>query len=89
MIEKDPEPIHGWFGLTYSSYLVLPRTVLQSMPVEWQERFVDLLEELGEAMTKAGIEQPAGYWVRPTDGKRFIKETLPHYRHAPNVLERT
>lgn len=31
-------PIHGFFGLSYSNYLVLPRTLMQSMPVAWQER---------------------------------------------------
>jgi len=41
-------PIHGYFGLTYSNYLVAPRTVLQSMPLDWQERFVALLNEIDE-----------------------------------------
>jgi hypothetical protein len=38
-------PIHNAFGLTYSSYLVMPRSLLQEMPEEWQRRFVDLCEE--------------------------------------------
>jgi len=35
MTTADPRPpcdIHTWFGLTYANYLVLPRTLLQSMP---------------------------------------------------------
>lgn len=40
--------IHDYFGLTYAQYLVIPRTVLQSMPDEWQTQFVELLGELGE-----------------------------------------
>ena len=43
------EPIHEWFELSYSNYLVIPRSVLQSMPVEWQDRFVAALEEMGKA----------------------------------------
>lgn len=43
MTTDDQEPIHDWFELSYSSYLVLPRSVLQSMPVEWQRQFVELL----------------------------------------------
>jgi hypothetical protein len=39
-------PIHQWFSLSYSNYLVLPRTLLQSMPAEFQERMVACLEEL-------------------------------------------
>lgn len=46
----DNEPIHEWFELTYAQYLTIPRSVLQSMPVEWQRRFVQCLEELGETI---------------------------------------
>lgn len=45
----DDEPIHLWFELSYCNYLVVPRTLLQSMPAEWQAALVDLLDELGEA----------------------------------------
>jgi hypothetical protein len=45
---EESEPIHAWFGLTYANYLVLPRSVLQSMPVEWQRDFVRRLKELDE-----------------------------------------
>ena len=38
-------PIHLWFDLTYASYAVQPRSVLQSLPVPWQKRFVALMEE--------------------------------------------
>lgn len=40
------ESIHGWFGLTYANYLVLPRSVLQSMPEDWQDTFTDCLKQL-------------------------------------------
>lgn len=42
-------PIHAWFGLSYSNYQVIPRTFMQSMPIEWQERMVTCLEELRDA----------------------------------------
>jgi hypothetical protein len=45
----ESEPVHLWFGLTYANYLVLPRSVLQSMPQEWQAKFCTLLDELHEA----------------------------------------
>lgn len=50
IFDDDPEPIHLWFNLTYSSYLVLHRTMLQSMPQEWQARFVRCLGELEDAL---------------------------------------
>lgn len=45
----DRDAIHLHFSLSYANYLVLPRTLLQSMPDEWQARFVGLLDELDDA----------------------------------------
>lgn len=42
-------PIHGWFSLSYCNYLVLNRTLLQRMPIEWQERMVACLREFDAA----------------------------------------
>lgn len=42
--------VHQWFGLSYAQYLTVPRSVLQSMPEDWQQRFVDCLNELDEAI---------------------------------------
>lgn len=41
--------IHTWFNLTYANYLVVPRSVLQSMPEDWQHRFVACLREMEDA----------------------------------------
>lgn len=54
-------PIHEHFGLSYSSYAVLPRTLMQSMPVEWQARMVACLKEMDAAF--AHIEQAPCYDV--------------------------
>ena len=56
------EPIHEWFGLSYAQYLVLPRSILQSMPVPWQRKLVKLLREQDETIPLA-IDQPVSYWV--------------------------
>lgn len=53
-------PIHGWFGLTYANYLVIPRLALQEMPLDWQRRMVALLEE----WEAAGIKTPSYYVLR-------------------------
>jgi len=48
-MEEEYKPrIHDHFGLTYANYMVLPRSILQSMPYSWQERFVELIDELDE-----------------------------------------
>jgi hypothetical protein len=59
----DDDPVHAWFGLSYSNYLVLHRTLMQSMPVEWQRRMVACLEELRAAF--AHLEQAPGYELKP------------------------
>lgn len=46
----DEDPIHLWFGLSYASYLVIPRAVLQSMPHDWQSRLISLMDELNETI---------------------------------------
>lgn len=42
-------PVHEWFGLSYSNYAVLHRSLMQSMPLDWQERIVGLLREFSQA----------------------------------------
>lgn len=61
--ERTTGPIHTWFGLTYSNHQVLPRTLMQSMPVEWQTRMVACMEELRAAFEH--VDQPDGYEVTP------------------------
>lgn len=42
------EPVHEWFELSYAQYLTIPRSILQSMPTDWQVRFVGILQDLDE-----------------------------------------
>ena len=60
------EPVHGYFELSYAHYLVVPRTALQSMPVEWQRRFISCMEELDEAID---WKQSYEVHLRTSDGK--------------------
>lgn len=70
-LKSENEPVHNWFGLTYSSYLVLQRTLLQSMPTDWQQRFISLIKEL-EFATE-GLEIPGTFTVNAKDEKgKFI-----------------
>jgi len=47
--QRTDGPVHCWFGLTYANFAVQHRARLQSMPLEWQRRFVDLMVELSAA----------------------------------------
>jgi hypothetical protein len=93
--ERLDGPVHLWFGLTYSNYLVLPRTLLQSMPVEWQTAFTDLLDELTVAF--AHVDQTefydvtAGYETEDENGDpEFAPYTtgdpIPHYNRGRTFL---
>ncbi len=77
-VPKDDEAIHSFFGLSYSSHLVVPRTVLQSMPARWQRDFVDHLLELDEAAFQLPIPNYYGVVARDTKGK-FTGDPLADY----------
>lgn len=74
----ENEPIHAWFGLSYAKYLVLPRSILQSMPVEWQKDFVKLLEQLDINCINMDVEAPDYSVSAKKDGK-FIKDPFRDY----------
>lgn len=61
--ERLDGPVHEWFGLSYCNYQVIHRTLMQSMPLDWQRRMVACLEELKESFTH--VPQPSGYEVNP------------------------
>lgn len=53
-------PIHGWFGLSYCSYFVMPRVAMEAMPHEWQRKFIGLMDE-ADAL---GMETPDYHILR-------------------------
>jgi hypothetical protein len=59
--------IHDHMGLSYANYLVLPRTLLQSMPEEWQGQFVALLERFDDAF--GHVPQAEAYIVQAAEEK--------------------
>lgn len=75
-MKKD---IHGYFELTYANYLAIPRSVLQTMPEDWQDKFVTLLEELDEKIDwrRNGCE------IRFRDSKgKFMRDEFTDYKHT-------
>ena len=73
--------IHDWFELSYAQYLTIPRSVLQSMPSEWQEIFVKCLEELDEKIDWRPKE--GRYWVKLKDDKgRYVEDPLMDYQRG-------
>jgi len=80
--EQEDGPVHDFFGLTYSSYQVVSRVLAQSMPHEWQARFVTLMEEYEAAFKHLG---PIDYDVRPAVEK-YAEELTDDERNAAGVF---
>lgn len=87
--EVEQEAMHGWFGLSYSNYLVLRRVAIQSMPDEWQVRLRDCLEELRESF--GWVEDEGGvasYRVNALDvSGRFVKDPYSDYQRGRRKLQ--
>ena len=75
------ESVHEWFGLSYASYLVLQRSILQSMPPNWQEKFTELLKEVLDASQE--LDPPSSFMVRATDSNhKFIADPYRDYQRG-------
>lgn len=78
----DDYAVHGWFSLSYSQYLTVPRSILEAMRGEWQARFVELMNELDE--TFDWRPETGNYWVQLKDGEgKYVRDPFMQYRH-PN-----
>jgi hypothetical protein len=86
MYEEDNEPVHLWFGLTYANYLVLHRSLMQSMPVEWQRRMVRCLAEFEDAFRHIERAEQYEVRVRGADG-RYRPDPVPHYNRGRTHVE--
>jgi hypothetical protein len=81
----DSDPIHEWFELSRAQYLTIPRSVLQSMPTEWQQRFTQCLEELDEAFDWR--PESGRYWVQLKNDKgHFVHDPLQDYERGRRRL---
>lgn len=79
-------PMHGWFGLSYANYLVLQRSLIQEMPLKWQERMVALLDELNAAFRiEEGVTTKFEVRIRDEQG-RYRSDPLSQYRHPDHDL---
>jgi hypothetical protein len=74
------EPINTWFELTYAQYLTVPRSIMEAMPLEWQDRMVACLQELDATFDWRPEE--GRYWVElRTANERYARDPLREYRH--------
>lgn len=90
MIAQSDEPIHSYFGLSYDSFVVLHRSIMQSMPVDWQSKMAVLLMEADEAAADLpGMPERYSLIARDERG-RIVKDPYLDYergrRRLPLVL---
>lgn len=71
--------VHDFFGLTYASYLTVPRSVLQSMPAVWQHKFSLLMDELTDLYGGYDMD----YRVNAVDSRgKFKSDPLRNYERG-------
>lgn len=82
---KESFDMETWWGLNYSQYLTIPRSVIQEMPREWQDKFAGLLFELD--YTFDWRPENVTYWcvLRNRETGRYESDILCNYRHDPEV----
>lgn len=73
-------PCWDMFELSYSAYLVLHRVALCAMPVEWQHKFVALMDEMEEIVDTEKF--PGSFHVRAKKNGKFVADPWTDYRHA-------
>ena len=74
------------WGLSYASWLTMPRVLMQAMPDDWQKRMAALLREYAAAYP---AQPNLGTSVRCTSSSGRLVETpgwVTNYRH-PNAAE--
>ncbi len=59
-----------WFGLSYASWLTIPRVLMEAMPEEWQAKMAELLHEYDEAFPN---QPDIGTRVQVIQGGKLIK----------------
>jgi hypothetical protein len=82
---KDEPPFSGsealwqWFGLSYASWLTLPRVLMCQMPDEWQGQMAKLLNEIQEKFYPLELETR----VSVVKNKRLtmVPSWIRDYRH--------
>lgn len=72
--------LREWFGLSYATWLTLPRSMMHEMPEEWQQKMADLLFEWDETWDSSSTPSP---FVIARKDNRFTKwpAWLLNYRH--------
>jgi len=81
------QKMEEFWELSYAQYLTIPRSVIQEMDKEWQDKFAELLDKLDDTMDW----RPTGnqrYWVALDEENSFedlnigLHDPLAEYKHG-------
>ncbi|MGL4576192.1 MAG: hypothetical protein ACRCV9_15530 [Burkholderiaceae bacterium] len=76
------EALLGYFGLSYASWLTLPRVFMQAIPDDWQARMAALLYEYSDTW---GVDESVGFETRVQAVRNGRLQRMPewvgNYRH--------
>ena len=75
--------ITTWFESSYSAYVVLNRSIMEAMPLNWQYRFVQLMNEIEETIDTDKL--CSDFWVRAKEGNRFVHDPYREYRRQIDI----
>lgn len=83
--DSGSDALDLWFGLSRASFAILPRTLMQEMPDEWQGKMAALLNEYDAAFTEWPTDQWDAVRAQLTKNGKCVRspEWLVNYRH-PN-----
>lgn len=80
LVAPGRDALWDWFGLSYASWLTLPRSMMHEMPDDWQRRMAELLHEWDATWNSDGMPTPH---VGAKIGGKFTRWPgwLLNYRH--------
>lgn len=70
-----------WFGLSYASWLTLPRSMMHEMPDDWQKKMAELLHEWDTTWNTAAMPATKVQGVRSDGRLTKFPAALLNYRH--------
>lgn len=75
------ELLWAWFGLSYASWLTLPRVMMHQMPDEWQRKMAELLQEWGDTWDTNKVTIDTRVNLTENDKPTKMPEWMKQYRH--------
>ena len=77
------ERLSTWFGLSYASWLTIPRVLMESMPDRWQLEMAKLLEEYEDTFQNWPEDLPTPHVIGRNSKGKFCRmpKYLIQYRH--------